>query len=89
VAELVQRAQAQGTLRPDFRPQDVTLVFWACDRAIELPVHVAPQVWRRQLGFLLDGLRAAAATPLRHAPLSDEQLERIGTAAAPRRAERR
>jgi AcrR family transcriptional regulator len=85
VAELVRRAQAQGTLRPDFAPQDVTLLFWGCDRAIELPAQVAPELWRRQLGFLLDGLRAEAATPLPHPPLSDEQLERVGTAAAPRR----
>ena len=89
VAELVRRAQEQGTLRPDFTPQDVTLLFWGCDRAIELPAHVAPEVWRRQLGFLLDGLRAAAATPLPHPPLSDEQLERVGTAgsAAPLRGD--
>ena len=74
VAELVRRAQAEGTLRADFTPQDVTLLFWACDRAIELPAQVAPEVWRRQLGFLLDGLRPTAATPLPHPPLTDEQL---------------
>ncbi len=85
VAELVRRAQEQGTLRPDFTPQDVTLLFWGCDRAIELPAHVAPDVWRRQLGFLLDGLRASAATPLPQPALTDEQLERVGTAGAPRR----
>jgi AcrR family transcriptional regulator len=79
VAELVRRAQEQGTLRADFTAQDVTLLFWGCDRAIELPAQVAPDIWRRQLGFLLDGLRAAAATPLPHPPLTDEQLERVGT----------
>jgi AcrR family transcriptional regulator len=82
VAQLVERAQQEGRLRSDFRAQDVTLLFWACDRAIELGGTVAPEIWRRQLGFLLDGLRCTAATPLAQPPLTDAQLRRIGIEAA-------
>jgi AcrR family transcriptional regulator len=53
IAQLVERAQRQGTLRPDFAPADVAPIFWACDRVAEL----GGDVWRRHLGFLLDGLR--------------------------------
>ncbi len=78
VAELVRRAQEQGALRPDFAPQDVPLLLWAGDRAIELAGDVAPGIWRRQLGFVLDGLRREAAHPLEHPPLTDAQLRRVG-----------
>lgn len=53
-AELIRRAQAAGALRADFTPQDLSLVFWGTDRVIDL----APDSWRRHLGFVLDGLHA-------------------------------
>ena len=53
-AELIRRAQDAGALRADFTPEDVSLVFWGTDRVIDL----APDSWRRHLGFVLDGLRA-------------------------------
>ena len=43
---------------------------------IEATASVAPDVWRRYLGLLLDGLRAEAATPLPHPPLTRAQLNR-------------
>ena len=39
-----------------------------------------PELWRRYLGLLLDGLRASAATPLPHPPLTKAQLERVNSA---------
>jgi AcrR family transcriptional regulator len=78
VAELIDRAQAQGTLRPDFTPNDLSLLVWGGDRVVELTADVAPGVWRRHLGLVLDGLRVAAATPLPHAPLTDAQLRKVG-----------
>ena len=78
VAELIRRAQEQGALRQDFTPQDLPLLFWSSDRVIELAGQVAPGLWRRQLGFLLDGLRAEAAHPLPAPPLREAQLARIG-----------
>jgi AcrR family transcriptional regulator len=78
LARLVERAQEQGTLRPDFAPQDISLLFWATDRAIDLAGAVAPGIWRRQLGFIIDGLRREAAQPLPEPPLTYPQLDRIG-----------
>ena len=78
VARLVARAQEDGSLRSDFTPQDIALVFWATDRVIELAADTAPEAWRRHLGFVLDGLRAASATPLAAPPLTETQLRRVG-----------
>jgi AcrR family transcriptional regulator len=77
LAELIARAQAEGTLRPDFTPQDGTLIFWACDRTIELAGDVAPTAWRRQLAFILDGLRTERATPVDEPPLTERQLAKV------------
>lgn len=74
--QLIARAQEQGALRADFTPEDLPLVFWSVGRVIEATADVAPELWRRQLGFLLDGLRAESATPLPHPPLTRAQLNR-------------
>jgi AcrR family transcriptional regulator len=84
LARLVDRAQEQGALRADFTPQDLSLLFWSSDRVIELAGEVAPDLWRRQLGFLLDGLRADAAHPLPAPALRQAQLDRIGLPARER-----
>ena len=76
IRRLVERAQEQGSLRADFTPEDVPVVFWTAGRVIETTSPVAPDFWRRYLGLLLDGLRAGAATPLEHPPLTRAQLER-------------
>jgi len=78
VAQLVERAQADGSLRKDFTPQDIALVFWSSDRVLELAGDVAPELWRRQLAFMLDGLRAGNATPIAAPPLTEQQLRRVG-----------
>ena len=78
VARLVARAQEHGELRSDFTPQDIALLFWGSDRVIELAGDVAPELWRRQLAFVLDGLRSATPTSLPAPPLTDAQLRRVG-----------
>jgi AcrR family transcriptional regulator len=74
--QLIDRAQEQGTLRADFAAEDMPLLFWTSGRVIEATASVAPEFWRRHLGLLLDGLRAQAATPLPHPPLTRAQLKR-------------
>ena len=76
VSRLVERAQERGALRADFTAEDMPLVFWTGGRVIEMSATVAPELWRRYLGLLLDGLRAEAATPLPHPPLTRAQLNR-------------
>ena len=77
VSEVVARAQAQGTLRADFAAEDVPMLFWTGGRVAEVTSDVAPDLWRRYLGFVLDGLRADAATPLPTPPLTRAQLDRV------------
>ena len=79
VSEIVARAQAQGTLRADFAAEDVPMLFWTGGRVAEVTSDVAPDLWRRYLGFVLDGLRADAATPLPAGPLTRAQLDRVQT----------
>jgi AcrR family transcriptional regulator len=74
---LIERAQEQGSLRADFTPEDLPLVFWSADRVIEATAGVSPDFWRRYLALLLDGLRAEAARPLPHPPLTRAQLNRV------------
>jgi AcrR family transcriptional regulator len=78
VAKLVARAQERGDLRSDFMPQDIALLFWGSDRVIELAGDVAPELWRRQLAFVLDGLKSTNPTALPAPPLTDAQLRRVG-----------
>jgi AcrR family transcriptional regulator len=77
IRRLVKRAQEQGALRADFAPEDMPFVIWSVGRVIEETRGVAPELWRRHLGFLLDGLRADAATPLPHPPLTRAQLNSV------------
>jgi AcrR family transcriptional regulator len=77
--KLVARSQQQGSLRPDFTPEDLPLVFWTAGRVIEETAAIAPDYWRRYLALLCDGLRADAASPLPHPPLTRAQLERTPT----------
>jgi AcrR family transcriptional regulator len=81
VTLLVQRAQAQGTLRADFAPEDVSLLLWGGHGVIECSEGVAPQIWRRYLGLVLDGLRTTSPTPLERHPLSASQANRAAKCA--------
>jgi AcrR family transcriptional regulator len=77
LAGVIERAHEQGTLRRDFTIDDLPLVIWTAGRVIELTETAAPGHWRRYLGFLFDGLRPAAATPLAAPPLTRAQLVRV------------
>ena len=76
LARMIERAQEQKTLRADFAPEDLPLLFWSAGRVIEATAKVAPDAWRRYLGLMLDGLRAEAATPLPEPPLTRAQVTR-------------
>ena len=78
LAALVRRAQDEGTLRADFTAEDLPLLFWASDRIIDVAGGVAPEIWRRHLGFVLDGLRCDTARALAQPPLTEEQLRLVG-----------
>ena len=77
VSELIERAQTQGTLRADFEPEDMPMLLWTGGRVAEITSSVVPDHWRRYLGFVLDGLRAEAATALPRPALTRRQLDRV------------
>jgi AcrR family transcriptional regulator len=72
--ELIGRARDQGVLRPDFTVADLALLLWSFAPVIDATADTAPEAWRRHLHWLLDGLRAEAATPQTQPPLDDAQL---------------
>jgi AcrR family transcriptional regulator len=76
VAALLERAKAQGALRPDVTLTDMPLISAAIHGVIDLTSSVAPDAWRRILQILLDGLRAdrELPTPLPHEPLGHAQV---------------
>jgi AcrR family transcriptional regulator len=63
-AELLERGQAAGAVRDDLEPPDVPLLMCAAATAAA-PMHGAlPELWRRYVGLILDGLSPAGATAL-------------------------
>lgn len=73
---IVERAQEQGSLRPDLTPEDLAFVIWSHSRVTEATHAIAPDAWRRHLYLLLDGFRTDRAHPLPAPPLTEEQLYR-------------
>ena len=65
---------SRGRCGPTSRLPDLALVLWSFGPLIDATAEVAPNAWRRHLHWLLDGLRAGAATPQSEGPLSDVQL---------------
>jgi AcrR family transcriptional regulator len=91
VTRLVERAQASGDLRQDFQATDVKMIAFMLASIAEYTASVSPEVWRRYLAMLIDGLRPARAgvselpapapTPLELADLMSAHAQRL----APRR----
>ena len=61
---LIERAQAEGSLRPDVVPEDLALLFMANAGVIEVTSGSARDASRRFLGIFLDGLRREGSSPL-------------------------
>lgn len=76
VAGLVARAKDAGALRDDFDITDTPLIQLMLTSVIEYAGDVSPDLWRRYLAIVLDGLRAGAQrTLLAPEGLSDDQLD--------------
>ncbi len=74
--QLVERAQAAGTLRKDITPADVMIVSFQAGVIADLTADQHPTAWRRALALGLDGLRASDAAALLPAePLRFEALD--------------
>jgi AcrR family transcriptional regulator len=81
VRGLVERAQAAGQLRADFDHTDLVMLGLMVGAVADYTREVHPDVWRRYLTIMLDGLRAepAGPSPLHPKPLTDAQLEHAMT----------
>jgi len=91
LTKLIERAQASGDVRADFTATDVKMITFMLASLAEYTAPVAPEVWRRYLALLVDGLRPARASvsPLPvPAPTADELGELLrahGQRLTPRR----
>jgi AcrR family transcriptional regulator len=77
VSHLVARAQAAGALRADVAQTDVALTVFMLTGLADLTRGARPDVWRRQLRIVLDGLRTLAPGDMPAAPLSPDALEEV------------
>nr|WP_254606069.1 TetR/AcrR family transcriptional regulator [Deinococcus sp. JMULE3] len=74
---LIERAQADGSLRPDLTPEDLLPIMIGHAAVITATRTINAQIWRRALALTLDGLRPQGAHPLPTPPLSQREVFRI------------
>lgn len=74
---IIDRARRDGSLRPDFTASDL-LFFLASHAPLARATSAAgSDAWRRAVGFMLDGLRAPAATPMTTEPMTPDQINHL------------
>ena len=75
--KLIARARAEGRLRDDLSALDVPLILMMLTAVMDYTAEADPDVWRRQLQLILDGLRESRdrSTPLPAKPLNAKQLQ--------------
>ncbi len=90
IGELVTRAQATGQLRDDVQADDIPIIQKMLAQVIDIAEGVSPELWRRYLAIVLDGLRTRrdAPTPLPVAALEHAQLATCMRALRPPRGSR-
>lgn len=79
---LIARAKAAGVVRDDLAAEDLPFIISAIGGSTQqcapsAAVGVSPDLWRRYLGIVLDGLRPQGATPLPEPAPTVEQLMAI------------
>ena len=83
VARLLTRAQAAGQVRADVTVQDVALLPVMVGAVTERARGVDPELWRRVLALVLDGLRPGTG-PLPGRSLDSAQFGRVMASGRPR-----
>jgi AcrR family transcriptional regulator len=78
-AQIIERAQAAGVVRPDCVTQDFGVVVLMLGAVIDAAEDISPKLWRRYLTIALQGLRPASPPPepLGVPPVSPRQMERL------------
>lgn len=87
---LVERARAAGAVRDDLEVTDLPMLHVAAGAIADATRDVAPDVWRRTLTLVLDGLRPerTGTTPFPEPALNEDQFAtamRVSAAAPSRR----
>lgn len=73
---LVERARADGHLRPGMSATDLPVLALLAGTVSEFAGHVDPELWRRYVAILLDGIRHHGdQEPMSVAALGDEALD--------------
>jgi AcrR family transcriptional regulator len=80
---LLRRAQADGSVRDDVAAEDILLLEGAASHAGSMLIDVAPELWRRYLDLIFDGMRPAGAHPLSHPAPTAEQFDQLKVGRAP------
>jgi AcrR family transcriptional regulator len=75
VGRLLRRAQEAGAVRADLEPEDVMFLISAVAKSSPCNFEI-PDLWRRYLGVVLDGMRPEPATPLSPAAPTMAEVER-------------
>lgn len=58
VAQLVERARAAGRLRAEVGQGDIEIILAMIGGLMDASVHVEPELWRRYLAIVLDGIHS-------------------------------
>jgi AcrR family transcriptional regulator len=87
---LIHRAQESGQLRAELTPSDIPVIQHMLSSAVQFTQGLRPDIWRRYLEVLLDGLRERPDNvPLTVPSLGNETVEQlmgfVGPAEAPAR----
>lgn len=83
LVRVIERAQAQGSLRRDLVPEDVVLVMMANAGVVQGTGAAAPEAWRRFVGLMLDGLRSDGAGPIPPPPSPRQMMRAMRRIARP------
>ncbi|WP_067705667.1 TetR/AcrR family transcriptional regulator [Actinoplanes awajinensis] len=75
---LIARCHAAGLLRPGVSGTDIAMIHYMMGAVLEYTEYTEPDLWRRYLATLLDGLRAAPGTgPLPHPAPAPETIDEL------------
>ncbi|MFV0287815.1 MAG: TetR/AcrR family transcriptional regulator [Demequina sp.] len=90
VEHLIAAAVAEGSMRPGIRGGDLTLTAFALSGVVGRPTEPEREMLRRQLSFVLEGMRAEnAARPVPDAAMNDVEFHVfVHRSKAPTRLER-
>jgi AcrR family transcriptional regulator len=86
VRRLLGRAQAAGQVRADLGPTDIPFIIFVLTEATVLARQASPDIWRRYLALVIDGMRPARqdVTPLPVPALLPGEMETSMRQSAPR-----